>query len=815
MWTDLAPSVKETPALTFAKCAVLAGSTATELKLRQVEPAGKESEEFMAPLKRCYNCNDETVDPLAQRDIGLLQHQNTAAVLAFLRARFMKNVIYTTADPLLVAVNPFRDVGVCKDSDIVRYRDVPNVHSLPPHTFTIARQASDNLQGISKSQTIIVTGESGAGKTEATKHCMRFFASAKAGLDLRIQNAVMAANPVLEAFGNAKTLRNNNSSRFGRFMQLVLAKGGGIVNGTVKGFLLEKVRVIQQSPQERSYHIFYQFLKGATPEERKLYRLRDVSEYRNLNEKSGGCYDAPGIDDLEEWKDVRASFLSMGMSPEHVHAILSIVSGVMLLGNVKFAGKNIAGQDNAAYLEPGDQDILKEACELFFLPETDKVSEALRSTVKTIGKDEVTVRLQVHEASQLCYSLSKAMYNNLFQWIIKKLNVTIEPEKFGAFMGMLDIFGFEIFKENSLEQLLINITNEFLQKNFVDIVFEKENKLYRDEGVSAADLVFTDNKAVINALIGRSGSVFSALSDACVAKGGTDQGFYSSMTSSLASSTSFKKPAGGDRDLRFTICHTIADIDYMGSGFVEKNMDILKADLTEMAQASPSEVVRELFEGVKVERGKLAKDQLIASQFMIQLDIMMGIIMQTEPHFIRCVKPNETKKPLDWDNEKVVNQLFSLSILEALQLKKLGFSWRRSFKDFVTQFRYLNLHLDHEMSMANGDATKEKEVAMQFIQHLAKCHGAENFGEKKQWQMGKTMVFLKPEIAQATMLLLRQAMEDYAPCVNFIDALFKKRIARKALQARVGSLARLQARMRQRLVVGGTIPQTSIQPIFA
>lgn len=344
--------------------------------------------------------------------------------------------------------------------------------------------------------------------------------------------------------------------------------------------------------------------------------------------------------DLEEWADVRKSFVSMQMSQEQTHSILSIVSGVMKLGNVIFEGKNIDGQDNAADIPPAGLETLKDACHLLFLDDYQKVADNLRTTVKMIGKDEVTVRVQQHEAVTLCQSLGKAMFDMLFKWIIQTLNKTIQPPEMTVFMGMLDIFGFEVFEANSLEQLLINITNEFLQKNFVDIVFDRvnlhlecsnlvlqESKLYREEGVSTTELVFTDNKDVIECLIGKRASVFASLEDACVAKGGTDQSFYSSMTRSLEANRSFKKPAGGDRDMKFLIVHTIAEIEYSAADFISKNMDLLKAELTEVAQASPNDVVREMFSGIVVERGKLAKGQLIASQFLRQLDQMIGIIM--------------------------------------------------------------------------------------------------------------------------------------------------------------------------------------------
>nr|AAQ88311.1 myosin B [Gregarina polymorpha] len=813
VWSSQAPSVKESPSTCYAKCLVLPGSTATTYKLRQIDPPGYEDREFEAPTTRLLNCNEETMNPMALRDIGLLNRQNTACVLDFLRVRFMQNMIYTTADPLMVAINPFRDIGNCTDEWIRKYRDAASVQHLPPHSFSIAREAMENLISVNKSQTIIVTGESGAGKTEATKHCMRYFASAKGSMDLRIQKAVMAANPVLEAFGNAKTLRNNNSSRFGRFMQLVLAPHGGILNGRVTGFLLEKVRVCSQSTNERSYHVFYQLLKGASPDQKRKYALEDVKSYRNLNGSAvgtaSGCYSVDGIDDVADWEEVQQSLVSMQLTSEDIDNVFSIVSGVLKLGNVQFDGETIDGQDNAAKLDSANYELLREACSLLKLDDVEKVATGLCTTVKTIGNEQVTVRIQKPEAALLCQSLGKAMYDYLFKWIITRLNRTIEPEDgFREFMGMLDIFGFEIFDKNSLEQLLINITNEFLQKNFIDIVFERESKLYRDEGVSTAELVFTDNKEVIETLIGKRDSVFAVLEDSCINKGGNDASFYSLLCQTLGTTRAFRKPQGGDRDLIFTVGHTIADINYCAQNFVSKNSDLLKAELTEVAQDSSSSIVAEMFAGIPVERGKLAKGQLIASQFLKQLDEMMGIILSTEPHFIRCVKPNETKKPLDWDAQKVLNQLFSLSILEALQLKKLGFSWRRPFNEFVAQFRYINLDIDSAMKAATTPA-RQREVAQQLLTACSKL--VEPFNEGKQWQIGKTMVFLKPEVVQELMLLQRRLMEQYSPSVTFLDALIKAKYLRRTALQNAKRGTRLQALIRKRLTQAGKPTCTVLQ----
>eukprot|EP00923_Selenidium_pygospionis_P035586 GHVN01062146.1.p1 GENE.GHVN01062146.1~~GHVN01062146.1.p1 ORF type:complete len:775 (+),score=114.99 GHVN01062146.1:497-2821(+) len=764
----------------FGKCLVLPGSTSTTLKVKQVEPKGTD-EEFEILHWEAYNANPTAIDPLTLPDVGMLNHQNVAAVLDFLKCRYVKESIYTFVDPLLVAINPFKNIGNATEAYIKQYRDASDPYKLPPHVFSIARVALENMHSLNKSQTIIVTGESGAGKTEATKMIMRYFACAKSGTtDTRIQAAVMAANPVLEAFGNAKTIRNNNSSRFGRFMQLGVAPGGGIVNGKVLAFLLEKLRVTSQEKNERSYHIFYQFLKCATPDEKAKFKLLELPQYKFLNDQSGGCYDAPGVDDAAEWKDVGESFVSMQLDPAQIDHIKAGVSAVLRFGNVTFAGKNIAGQDNAAEIDPAGLENCEIACTLLGV-NSQKIIDHVTTTEKKIGTEVVLQRVNAEDAKALMNSLAKAIYDKLFQWIIARLNTNIEPSGgFPSFMGMLDIFGFEVFERNSLEQILINITNEFLQKNFVDIVFDREQKLYRDEGISTTELVWTDNRAVIDCLIGKKGSVFALLEDSCLGPSGSDEGLVASLKTQLKDNPAFKESKKNARE-NFIICHTIADITYTATGFLLKNKDILKSELMETIQQSTIPTIADLFAGIYIEKGKLAKGQLIASQFLKQLDDLMTLILSTEPHFIRCIKPNETKVPLDWNSAKVLNQLFSLSILEALQLKQLGYSYRRPFADFCQQFRMLDIGLvDSDM--------ERKECSKRILERAGL--------KANEWELGKTMVFMKPEAMKMLAHRQREVMAAWSPTVNLIEAAYKRYRYREELKRLLPCHVRVQAHCR-------------------
>eukprot|EP00922_Rhytidocystis_sp_ex-Travisia-forbesii_P048912 GHVS01072824.1.p1 GENE.GHVS01072824.1~~GHVS01072824.1.p1 ORF type:complete len:839 (-),score=138.58 GHVS01072824.1:86-2602(-) len=792
IWSDLAPAVKETPDIMFAKCLVMPGSTKEKLQCKQVEPADTTETVFDVPSKNAWNLNSN-IDPLSYGDIGMLPHTNIPCVLDFLMQRFKNDMIYTTADPLVVAINPFRDLGNTTNEVIAQYRDAVDVTKLPPHIFYTSRRAFDDMHAVTKSQTIIVSGESGAGKTEATKQMMRFFASTKSGnLDTRIQTAVMAANPVLEAFGNAKTVRNNNSSRFGRFMQLQVGREGGIEFGSVIAFLLEKSRILTQEASERSYHIFYQFMKGADEAMKKKLGVLSVNDYNCINP---ACTEVEGINDVEEFEEVQQSFKSMKMSESQIASIWSIVSGVLLLGNVKHGSKEMSGVPDAAVIEGEALVVLDRACALLFL-DKDKVLHEL--TVKTTyaGGQKIEGCWKKDESAMLTQSLAKAMYEKLFMWIIKFLNSNIEPTGgFKYFMGMLDIFGFEVFKNNSLEQLFINVTNEMLQKNFTDIVFERESQLYKDEGVSAAELQFTSNKAVIDALTDRKQSLMSTLEDQCLAPGGTDEKFVSGLLTTLKGNAKIRCAKVG-ANINFVVTHTIGDIQYNAENFLYKNKDILRADLMEVVQASPNEVVVQLFEGIVMEKGKLAKGQLIGSQFMLQLNSLMTLINSTEPHFVRCVKPNDTKKPLDWTASKTLIQLHALSILEALQLRQLGFSYRRPFSEFLFQFRFVDVGLTGNPNVDGREATRK-------LLGQAKI-------DKADYAFGHTMIFMKQQAAKDMTKKQRECLAAWEPLVEVLEAMYLKKRYRKELAKRLPAAVRIQAHLRRQLVSRNIAPAAAM-----
>ncbi|EPT30778.1 myosin E [Toxoplasma gondii TgCatPRC2] len=787
IWTNNAPAVHANADECFALCLILPESSETVLHLKQIDPPPDttEAESFTIDPEDAFNANiGIEVDKFP--DIGLLPHKNCAAVLDFLKQRYLLDLIYTTADPLLIAINPFKDLNNTTPEWLQLYRDAPDAEILAPHVFRLARTVLERLSAFMASQTIIVSGESGAGKTEATKQIMSYFAAGKRGevSHQRIQNAVIAANPVLEAFGNAKTVRNNNSSRFGRFMQLQLGEKGGIEYGSIRNFLLEKVRVTSQEQHERSYHIFYQLVKGADDAKRRQLHLLNLEDYTYLS-KNGGCYDCPGIDDVKDFKEMNKSLRSIGLNLDDVESLWSIIAGVLLLGNVHLESRETDGQPNAAALTPDGEATLQKCCALLFVDE-EAVKKEILYKVKTIGDQQIESPNSLSDALMNRDSLAKAVYEKLFDWVVRRVNATIEPPQgFGIFMGMLDIFGFEMFENNSLEQLLINITNEQLQKNFIQIVFARETKLYYEEGIGNVKITWTDNENVIKALCGKSSSVLAILEDKSLAPGGTDEAIVTSMNQALKSSDVWK-PGQKNPRICFCICHTIADIQYDATGFIEKNKDLLKPELCSIVQASSNNVAKELFEGVVMQKGKIAKGQLIASQFMRSLDALLTLISSTESHFIRCLKPNETKNPHDWSNGKVLAQLFSLSILEALQLKNLSFSYRRPYADFLKQFEQLDL----EVTRKSGNA---KEKTKQLLTRA-------NVPQAK-WALGNTMVFMKPDAVRELTQKMRLIVVAWEPLIRVLEACHSRALKMRAIRDSVQWVVRIQSQIRKARVI--------------
>ncbi|PFH38584.1 myosin A [Besnoitia besnoiti] len=803
VWCDATPLVKEQPSELYEKCLFLELVDDTSALLR---PLGKDPERIdshhavdalTVPLARVWPAN-EGVNPLAISDIGMLAHTSNACVLDFVKSRYMADKVYTHAGPLLVAVNPFRDLGNTDRAWIERYASTADASSLCPHVFAVARAAIESLRTAKKNQCIVVSGESGAGKTEATKQMLTFVATAPGASQTAapeerketscIPKAFLAANPVLEAFGNAKTVLNDNSSRFGRFMYLQVGKQGGIEHGSVQNFLLEKSRVLTQAAEERSYHIFYQLVRGASPALREELHLLDLTSYKFINPS---CLDIPHVDDAADFQEVLASLEAIGLTEAQVASVLSLVSGVLLLGNVEFVSVECGGVPDAAAIADAQRPLFETACKLLHVDAG--LVEAQLTQKKTCAAGKViSIFWKASEAKMLSESLAKAVYEKLFDWIVVAANKTVQHPsgRLPSFLGMLDIFGFEMFPVNSLEQLFINLTNELLQKNFVTVVFETESRIYQAEGIIVDALEYKQNDEVIAVLCGKK-SVFALLEDQCLAPGGSDEKLARSVNGLLA-----QRRGGGTgkgKDFSFTVSHSTGDVTYRTENFLLKNKDVLRAELVEVLQQSPDSVTKELFKNVTVQKGKLMKGQLIASQFLSQLAQLTAVINEAECHFVRCVKPNNSKLARVWDAQKVLVQLHTLSVIEALQFHNIGFSYRRSFAECIRQFRYIHLGaLDRMQADPRG--------ACEALLRSSSLPSS-------MWRLGKTMAFLSRGGQQRLLAEQRAKLADHRRLVQVVEACVKRRSARKTFLASLRGLIRLQAHARRQITLLDAAPE--------
>mmetsp|Transcript_19347 Transcript_19347/g.40026 ORF Transcript_19347/g.40026 Transcript_19347/m.40026 type:complete len:1038 (+) Transcript_19347:279-3392(+) len=625
----------------------------------------------------------KTLDPLnpaslsmLHDDLVLLDDLCEGMVMHNLRERYMKDQIYCGVGSILIAINPFKRLPLYTPDIIEKYNKRGN-KVLPPHPFMIADNAYKTLLEGEVNQSILVSGESGAGKTETTKQCLMFLADV-AGSKANIEQRVLSVNPILEAFGNAKTLRNDNSSRFGRFSEIILDNEKRIAGAQIQSYLLEKSRVGYQQQGERNYHIFYQLCKSDWAEH---YNLGGPEYYGYL--ANSGCTEVSGIDDYREFQDVVSSMDSLGFTPDEKHSIFSIISGIIQLGNVTFTEASVRGADGSTI----DDINTSYAVASQFGVDANMLAEALtHRTLEIIGQEPVRVPLRVDQAIENRDALAKYVYEKLFNWLVGRINKSLVPEgSKGSFIGILDIFGFEIFQQNSFEQLCINFCNEKLQQLFNQDTFKNEEEVYRSEGVDFPPIQFIDNQPVVD-LIEMRGGIFTILDDVVKGPGKPeqkDQKFGTLLDSKFSSNPCFV-PSNKHRGISyqaFSINHYAGSVCYDIDHFVDKNKDSLFKDLYDMMAMSSDAFIKGQFAGEQGGRRTLAGD------FKKQLNSLMTELKSTESHYIRCIKANSLKKPRVFEGSSCLEQLQCAGVFEAVTIRKNGYPFRYTFGRFVERYK--------------------------------------------------------------------------------------------------------------------------------
>ncbi|AQK97818.1 Myosin family protein with Dil domain [Zea mays] len=658
---------------------------------------------------------DTEAPPDGVDDMTRLSYLHEPGVLDNLAVRYAKNIIYvsdafvtlweaqllcesifsnvllltsqTYTGNILIAINPFQRLPSLVDALTMEKYKGANLGDLDPHVFAIADAAYRQMINEGKSNSVLVSGESGAGKTETTKLLMRYlaFLGGRSGTGERtVEQQVLESNPVLEAFGNAKTVRNNNSSRFGKFVEIQFDKSGKISGAAIRTYLLERSRVCQINSPERNYHCFY-FLCAAPSEDLKKYKLGDPSSFHYLNQSA--CIQVDGINDAEEYLATRNAMDTVGITDQEQEAIFRVVAAVLHLGNINFAkGREV---DSSIIKDDKSRFHLKTAGELLMC-DCEKLENALIKREINTPEGVITTTVGPNSATISRDGLAKQIYSRLFEWLVNRINASIgqDPDS-NKLIGVLDIYGFESFKTNSFEQLCINFTNEKLQQHFNQ----------------------------------KPGGIIALLDEACMFPKSTHETLSQKLYEKFKTHKRFTKPKLSRT--AFTIQHYAGDVTYQSDQFLDKNKDYVVAEHQELLNGSKCSFVSGLFPPATEENTKSSKSS-IATRFKMQLHELMETLSSTEPHYIRCIKPNSVLKPGIFENTNVLQQLRCSGVLEAIRISCAGYPTRKQFHDFL-----------HRFCVLAPEILKEKNDEKVSCQKILDKMGLQGY------QIGRTKVFLR------------------------------------------------------------------------
>jgi myosin heavy chain 9/10/11/14 len=634
-----------------------------------------------------------------------LTHLNEASVVHNLQMRYQADLIYTYSGLFLVTVNPYCPLPIYTNEYINMYKGRSR-EDTKPHIYAMADQAFRNLVDEGENQSILVTGESGAGKTENTKKVIQYLAAvahSESSMKSKSQQSnlsqqILRANPILEAFGNAQTVRNNNSSRFGKFIRIEFNRNGSIAGAFIDWYLLEKSRVVRINSHERNYHIFYQLLKGADRRMKQDF-LIDGLDVEDFSYTRDGHDTIVGVSDREEWESLMEAFNVMGFSDKEQHSILRTIAAVLHLGNIGVVKESRTADQ--ARLAPDAKQYAEKVCKLLGVPLEPFLQGLLHPKVKA-GREWVE-KVQTPEQVRLgINALAKGIYERGFGDLVTRINRQLDRNGMGMddshFIGVLDIAGFEIFEENSFEQLCINYTNEKLQQFFNHHMFVLEQEEYAREQIEwqfidfGRDLQPTIDLIELSNPIG----IFSCLDEDCVMPKATDKSFSEKLNSLWD-----KKSAKYRRSRLaqgFILTHYAAEVEYSTEGWLEKNKDPLNDNITRLLAASTDKHISTLFadcadneDEVGGTRSKVKKGlfRTVAQRHKEQLHSLMTQLHSTHPHFVRCILPNHKKKPKQFNNLLVLDQLRCNGVLEGIRIARTGFPNRLSFAEFRQRYEVL------------------------------------------------------------------------------------------------------------------------------
>ncbi|CAB3368903.1 Hypothetical predicted protein [Cloeon dipterum] len=648
-------------------------------------------------------------------------------ILRNVQMRYNDNLIYTYTGSILVAINPYKVLPIYTPTQIKLYRG-RKIGQEPPHIFAIGDNSFANMQRYKQNQCIVISGESGAGKTESTKLILQYLA-AISGKHSWIEQQILEANPILEAFGNAKTIRNDNSSRFGKYIDIHFNKDGVIEGAKIEQYLLEKSRIVAQSTDERNYHIFYCMLAGLSAEDKKKLELQDASSYKYLT--GGGSIICEGRNDAAEFADIRSAMKVLMFTDQEIWDIMKLLAALLHMGNIRYKA---AVKKNLDVTEIPDDTNVKRVANLLGVSPKSLVEALTTKTIFAHGETVVS-SLSMEQSLDVRDAFVKGIYGQLFILIVDKINNAVYKPQISSVqkIGVLDIFGFENFNINSFEQFCINYANESLQQFFVQHIFKLEQEAYSAEGISWKHLEFQDNQHILDMIALRPMSIMSLIDEESKFPKGTDQTLVSKVHANHQANKCYLKPKS-DLNTSFGLEHFAGVVFYDTRGFLEKNRDTFSADLRQLVHISTNRFLAQLFFDEKQvnARGSVPdttkRQQTLSAQFRRSLDALMRTLNSCQPFFVRCIKPNEYKKPQMFDRALCCRQLRYSGMMETIRIRKAGYPIRHAFKEFVERYRILVPGIQHS---AKADW---KHLAGKICQAIL---------GKVDFQLGKTKVFLK------------------------------------------------------------------------
>ncbi|XP_016319659.1 myosin-IIIb [Sinocyclocheilus anshuiensis] len=722
-------------------------------------------------------------------DLVNLEVLDEETIIAHLQRRYQELQIYTYVGDILIALNPFQNLNIYSPQFSKLYHGMKRSTN-PPHIFATADAAYQSMVTLSKDQCIIISGESGAGKTESAHLIVQHLTFLGKANNRTLREKILQVNPLVEAFGNACTAINDNSSRFGKYLEMKFTPTGAVMGAKISEYLLEKSRVIKQATGEKNFHIFYYIYAGLYHQDNlKKYRLPNKTVPRYID-----CVNGKVMQDIvssklyeEQFGAIQDCFRIIGFTEEEVNSVYRILSGILNTGNIEFTSTSSQHQSDKS--EVPDSEALDNAAALLSIG-SEELQEALTSHC-VVTRGETIIRTNtVDKATDVRDAMSKALYGRLFSWIVNRINALLQPDtnicaaESGMNVGILDIFGFENFKKNSFEQLCINIANEQIQFYFNQHIFALEQIEYQSEGVDASLVEYEDNRPILDMFLQKPMGLLSLLDEESRFPQATDQTLVDKFQDNLRNKY-FWTPKRVE--LCFGIQHYAGKVLYNVSGFLEKNRDTLPADIVVVLRTSENKLLQQLFSSPLTKTGNLAtsrarvtaasrslppqlnsgrnkspkyllkvdtmemmrhpeettnmRRQTVASYFRYSLMDLLSKMVVGTPHFVRCIKPNDDRQALLFNKERVMVQLRYTGILETVNIRRQGYSHRILIEEFVNRYYYLAFRA-HQMP----EGSRENAI---IILQRAKLDN---------WVLGKTKVFLKYYHVEQLNLMLREVI---------------------------------------------------------